>query len=473
MTKYKTKFNPFTQNLQYVLDESSVLNLDWQESVKDKDLTTPPGSPSTGDRYIVATGGTGAWSGYDGYVTEYNGSSWDFVEPNEGFACEVEDENKIYIYTTSWVLYETLLAHNNLASIQGGQVDEYYHLTSTEHEELTTWLDSIALSSAGGITMSTDIDVGGNNLDNVGIIYGNSTYVRVGDAGTTGHSLSSEDDLLVTGKLEIDGVAYFDSNVYLKNIYSSDDTSITLNLGTDAGDDLIVGNNRLVIEGDTGRIGIGIDNPIGYVEIARQGAVTDVIVSCYHGVFAVPRFTLLKSASNDIGTLATTTNGMILGQWTVRGVDSGNNMDYGVKFEVTQDGIAGATVPANLEMATYSDSAKNDYQLFLHHDGGVGIGTNSPAVKLEISGQILLEDLGSGSEVYSANHAGIFSQSGELWAIDGSGNTTQLSPHNVDGEWIFYSRNVKTGRTVQINMEKVIRKIEQLTDEKFLVESYV
>lgn len=38
-------------------------------------------------------------------------------------------------------------------------------------------------------------------------------YNRIGDAAATSHSLASEDDLLVTGKLEVDGNAYFDSRI--------------------------------------------------------------------------------------------------------------------------------------------------------------------------------------------------------------------------------------------------------------------
>ncbi len=35
-------------------------------------------------------------------------------------------------------------------------------------------------------------------------------YIRIGDAGVTDHSLNSEDDLLITGELEVDGDAAFD-----------------------------------------------------------------------------------------------------------------------------------------------------------------------------------------------------------------------------------------------------------------------
>jgi len=45
---------------------------------------------------------------------------------------------------------------------------------------------------------------------NIPTIYGTGGYVRIGDAGTTGHSLASEDDLMVSGKLEVDGSAFFD-----------------------------------------------------------------------------------------------------------------------------------------------------------------------------------------------------------------------------------------------------------------------
>jgi len=84
--------------------------LDWQDSVKDKDLTAPPVSPSTGDRYIVGGSATGAWSGHDDEITEYDGANWDFITPTEGSACWVEDEDVVYAYNgTAWVKIGTFL----------------------------------------------------------------------------------------------------------------------------------------------------------------------------------------------------------------------------------------------------------------------------------------------------------------------------------------------------------------------------
>jgi hypothetical protein len=70
-------------------------------------------------------------------------------------------------------------------------------------------------------------------------------------------------------------------------------------------------------------------------------------------------------------------------------------------------------------------------------------------------------------------HAGIFAFGDELYALDGSTNSTKLSSHDSKtGEWIFYSKNMKTGRVVRVDMERMVHKIEELTGEKFLIEKW-
>jgi len=71
-------------------------------SVKDRDLTAPPGSPAAGDSYIVAASATGAWAGKDGQVAQWNGSAWVFGVPRLGWLCYVEDEQKLSVFKTSW-----------------------------------------------------------------------------------------------------------------------------------------------------------------------------------------------------------------------------------------------------------------------------------------------------------------------------------------------------------------------------------
>lgn len=88
---------------------------DFRESVLDKDLLTPPGSPATGDRYIVGQPGdtaTGAWAGLEGKIVEWNGSSWDVEpDPDEGTYSWVEDEDAAYVFNDNvfangdWILF--------------------------------------------------------------------------------------------------------------------------------------------------------------------------------------------------------------------------------------------------------------------------------------------------------------------------------------------------------------------------------
>lgn len=73
--------------------------------IEDKELTTPPGSPTPGARYIVAGTG-GSWSTFDtGDIAEADGQgNWIEIDPVEGWRCWIKDENQEYVYTGStWI----------------------------------------------------------------------------------------------------------------------------------------------------------------------------------------------------------------------------------------------------------------------------------------------------------------------------------------------------------------------------------
>ena len=78
----------------------------------------------------------------------------------------------------------------------------------------------------------------------------------------------------------------------------------------------------------------------------------------------------------------------------------------------------------------------------------------------------------SGDAAADTNSAHIYAKddsgSAEVFVRDEAGNVTKISPHNDAGEWEYYSKNVKTGKVVRVNMEKMIRKIEEFTGETFI-----
>jgi hypothetical protein len=68
-------------------------------SVKDRDLNTPPVSPSDGDGYIVGPSPTGAWATHAGKVTVFAGTDgWVFGTPRIGWVAYIEDEQKLTAY---------------------------------------------------------------------------------------------------------------------------------------------------------------------------------------------------------------------------------------------------------------------------------------------------------------------------------------------------------------------------------------
>ncbi len=72
-------------------------------SVLERDLAMPPGLPSEGDRYLIAYGATGAWSGHDGKVATWQDGAWSFHTPQEGWRAWIEDEGVFLVFNgASW-----------------------------------------------------------------------------------------------------------------------------------------------------------------------------------------------------------------------------------------------------------------------------------------------------------------------------------------------------------------------------------
>lgn len=72
-----------------------------QNSVKSRAAAAPPGSPATGDRYIIAASPTGLWAGHAKDIARWDGAGWQFQTPTQGFSVWVDDESRPCSYSGS------------------------------------------------------------------------------------------------------------------------------------------------------------------------------------------------------------------------------------------------------------------------------------------------------------------------------------------------------------------------------------
>ena len=123
-----------------------------------------------------------------------------------------------------------------------------------------------------------------------------------------------------------------------------------------------------------------------------------------------------------------------------------------------------------------------DTQPFLGGDLNVNgndlISTGTNPVVLKPSTYVDVQDGPMHLEVLASDPSGVtnrasiyskdVSSSAELFVRDEAGNVTQISPHNTEGEWVYYSENSITGKRFKVNMEKMIRKLQEITGENFI-----
>lgn len=98
-------------------------------------------------------------------------------------------------------------------------------------------------------------------------------YFRIGDAATTGYSLNSEDDLMVTGELEVTSNAYFTQNVKMAN----DSKELAFGIAGDAEIGYQIGdtNARVLVFTIDESLDSG-DNVPAFVFMERTNALADL-----------------------------------------------------------------------------------------------------------------------------------------------------------------------------------------------------
>jgi hypothetical protein len=85
--------------------------------------------------------------------------------------------------------------------------------SATDKIDLNATLEVLDLDVATSLNLKGTPKIITNAAQNLNLVPGAGGITQIGDAGSTSHSLNTNDDLFVSGKLEVDGLAYFDGGI--------------------------------------------------------------------------------------------------------------------------------------------------------------------------------------------------------------------------------------------------------------------
>ncbi|MEP3475850.1 MAG: DUF2793 domain-containing protein [Hyphomicrobiales bacterium] len=99
----KLPFIHSAQAQKHVTHNDAITNLDvlTQLTVEDKDLSTPPSSPTEGTCYIIASSATAEWAGKENQMAAWQDGTWRFYEPAEGWVAWIRDEDTQAVFDGS------------------------------------------------------------------------------------------------------------------------------------------------------------------------------------------------------------------------------------------------------------------------------------------------------------------------------------------------------------------------------------
>lgn len=115
--------------------------------VVDKDLTAPPGSPTSGAMYIVGAGASGAWGTHGGKLAiwcigdDIPAGEWVFVTAKQGWRFYVIDEEVFYEYNGSaWVADTAAGLNKYVTAIGNGSAGSFTVTHSLNTREIMVQL---------------------------------------------------------------------------------------------------------------------------------------------------------------------------------------------------------------------------------------------------------------------------------------------------------------------------------------------
>jgi len=156
-------------------------------AVESASLSTPPGSPGAGDRWIVAGSATGDWAGEEGKLAAWIDGAWVIFDPQDGWQAWVKD-------TQSWLIYSGGAwaggPANSIVARTGNEAHTRFDIIELDHVLVAGAFNDMSLSIPDraivfGLTALVLTDVSGPASWTLGVAadpqrYGNSIGLSAG-----------------------------------------------------------------------------------------------------------------------------------------------------------------------------------------------------------------------------------------------------------------------------------------------------
>ncbi len=135
-----------------------------QLSVKDRNLATPPASPADGDRYIVASGATGAWAAWDLNIALWADGAWLRLPPGAGWRAWVEDEGLLLVFNGSGWITTTPTTLQSLALLGLGTTADAANPFSAKLNAALWTSKTVAEGGTGDLFYTMNKEAAGDDL---------------------------------------------------------------------------------------------------------------------------------------------------------------------------------------------------------------------------------------------------------------------------------------------------------------------
>jgi len=192
-----------------------------------------------------------------------------------------------------------------------------------------------------------------------------------------------------------------------------------------------VGNNgatEAITVLNNGNVGIGTTGPTDKLSVVAGGSSiqSGMSIITYNNNTSLPSYLeFAKSHSNTVGSLVTTVDQESLGTFNAAGVNTINAIARGARIRFIQDGTAGVSwVPAMISFQTSDGTADAADRLTIKASGNVGIGTTSPASRLEVNSAVVGKALVTFNETGDQNILTASASGTTVFSLGRTGNAT-------------------------------------------------